>query len=396
MNRRSHLLSRLACLACLAVLLMPSVGATQQPSPLPSGTPPASQASPSPAPTASPSGPPRGNDRKPFTGRVYLQGGYNFNGNGPGQPNDFHLLDYRSNAITLDFLQFLLEKETSLSHPIGFRLNACGGQEARVIHATHLGTFRNPVDLTELYLRYKAPVGSGLDVEVGKFLTPCGLEYTYAIDDPNYSRSFQYNYAGPLTHTGLRLKYDFTPAFNTTLYAVNGWDTVSSSNAGKTLGLALNYTPMDEASFSLNTFVGPQQSHNTQNDRLLVDFIAAFKPAKDWLLLFNYDYGSEENVPGIGNVHWRGFEGVVRRQLGERFAVALRAESFEDPSGVRTGVPQTLKSVTFTPEIKLPLDLILRPEIRQDWSNARSFANGTRKSQLIFGLGVLYQYPFSF
>lgn len=374
----------LAITVCLVALARPATSLAQAPSPVPA---------PSTAPSPS-AGRPVAD--KPVSGRVYLQAGYNYNANGPGQVNDFHFLDYRSNAITLDFLQFMIEKETTLSHPVGFRFNVAGGQGGRLIHAARLGTVDNPIDFTEFYVRYKAPLGNGLDLDVGKFLTPCGLEYTYAIDDPNYSRAFQYNYAGPLSHTGLRMKYEFSSTFNTVLYAVNGWDNFTPSNAGHTVGLCLNYNPTDEANFSLNTFVGPQQSHDTGNNRVLVDFIATFKPAKDWLVMVNYDHGSEQNVPGFGNSTWKGLEGVVRRQLGDHFALALRAEIFDDSSGARTGYPQTLKSVTFTPEFKLPLDLILRPEIRQDWSNVRSFAGGTKNSQLIFGVGVMYQYPFSF
>ena len=101
----------------------------------------------------------------PTRGRVYLQGGYLDNLNHPDpETNQYHTFDYRANAITLDCLQLLLENEPTLDRPVGFRVNVIGGQIARVIHANGLGTYNTPIDLLEGVIRFKAPLGGGLDI----------------------------------------------------------------------------------------------------------------------------------------------------------------------------------------------------------------------------------------
>ena len=44
----------------------------------------------------------------------------------------------------------------------------------------------------------------------------------------------------------------------------------------------------------------------------------------------------------------------------------------------RTGTPQTLGEVTFTPEFRVTTRFILRGDVRRDWSDRRVFTIGSR------------------
>src|SRR5258708_30516621 len=90
--------------------------------------------------------------------------------------------------------------------------------------------------LKEDYFSYLAPVGSGLQVDVGKFVTPMGAEVIESKDNWNYSRGLLFSYAIPYYHFGVRAKYTFNPKYNVTGFIVNGWNNVVDNNTGKTYG----------------------------------------------------------------------------------------------------------------------------------------------------------------
>ncbi len=59
------------------------------------------------------------------------------------------------------------------------------------------------MNVQQAYVSYFAPVGSGLTFDVGKFVTPIGIEPTEANLNNNYSRAFLYA-LGPYYHVGAR------------------------------------------------------------------------------------------------------------------------------------------------------------------------------------------------
>ena len=59
-------------------------------------------------------------------------------------------------------------------------------------------------NIEEAFGSYLAPVGKGLQIDVGKFVTNAGAEVIEAKDDWNYSRSLLFQLAIPLYHSGVR------------------------------------------------------------------------------------------------------------------------------------------------------------------------------------------------
>jgi hypothetical protein len=83
--------------------------------------------------------------------------------------------------------------------------------------------------------------------------------------------------------------------------------------------------------------------------------------------------------------------GYARYTFTPRLAVAIRAERFADPDGVRTGVVQRLTSFTLTPEIKPGAHLAVRADIRIDHSDADVFetAAGPARHQSTVALNTV-------
>jgi putative OmpL-like beta-barrel porin-2 len=360
---------------------------------------------------------------------VYLQAGYTYNSDagaidGEQEQNDMRLFDHNANSFTLDLAQIVFQKDPALGN-VGFKLKFSAGETAKWIHSRGLsgaapsstlpganswaGEGTDSFDVTEAYVSYHAAVGKGIRFDLGKMVTYFGAEVIEAIDNPNYSRSFLFNYAIPFTHTGLKMSYSFTDALSASFHIVNGWDNSSDNNRGKCYGTSISFAPAEVFALTLNGMTGPEQDEqgvnaptvgsSSSNRRDLLNLIATIKPVKPLSIILDTDNGREQNVPATllpsetsGPAEWKGVAGIVKYDLTDKHSIAARGEVFNDEDGFRTGTAQRLKEVTLTWEIRLNGGLILRPEYRHDSSDVASFDNGTKNSQNTVALGAMYRW----
>ncbi|HCY20047.1 MAG TPA: hypothetical protein DHU69_09965, partial [Deltaproteobacteria bacterium] len=259
------------------------------------------------------------------------------------------------------------------------------------------------VDIQQAYVRYVAPVGNGLALDLGKFITEMGAEVIEGYDawNYNYSRSLLFYYTIPFTHTGLRGTYKFNDKVSLIGQIVNGWDNVADNNNGKTLCAHLMLTPMANTTLSLKLITGPEQTNNTDNIRDVYNINLTTNPIDK--LTFNLDlvFGAEESDPNnIVNPNtdseWSGVAGIVRYAASERYAINVRAEIFEDGDGARTGTQQDMWEVTVTPEFTIKKNLVVRPEYRHDASDKKVFDKGDKtadkKTQDTVAINVFFYF----
>ncbi len=338
---------------------------------------------------------------------IYLQGGYTYNKDagtnsvtGEPEENDLRVFDHKANSFGLDLAQIVFQKDPALGN-VGFKVKFSAGETAKFIHSRGLGAATDSFDVTEAYISYNAEIGRGLRFDFGKFATYHGAEVIEAIDNPNYSRSLLFNFAIPFTHTGLKISYAFTDALSASFHVVNGWDNSSDNNRAKTYGASVTYAPVEMVSVTVNGMVGPEQDQTStpslgsvsSNQRGLLDVVATIKPIKKLSLIVNTDNAREQNIAAAGGAAtWSGIAGIVKYDFTDKYSLAIRGETFGDPEGFRTGMPQRIKEVTVTPEIRLNGGLVVRPEYRHDSSDVPSFDNGTKKSQNTVALGVMYRW----
>ena len=327
---------------------------------------------------------------------IYLQGGYTYNFNNPdSMTNEQRLFDQKANTFLIDLAQIQFAKDPAVGG-LGYKLKLSYGETAKFIHSAGLGNPNDEVDLTEAYVNYVAPLGSGLKLQFGKFATYLGAEVIEAKDNYNYSRSFLFNYAVAFTHTGVMAAYKFSDAFTANLYIVNGWDVTDDNNKAKTFGASFGFTPVDPLALTFNFMYGPEQANNTSNNRFLFDWIGSFKATKNLTFMVNVDYGHEEKDPlNVGrDSEWWGVAGYAKYDFTDFFSTSIRAEYFNDENGVRTGIAQELKEITLTVDFKVAKNLLVRPEYRHDWSTNNAFDSEHNtfdtKSQDTIALGVMY------
>ena len=327
---------------------------------------------------------------------IYFQGGYTFNFETPDSgTNRQRIFDQKANGLLIDLAQIQFAKDAP-EGGLGYKLKLSAGETAKYIHSAGLGNPNDEFDLTEAYVDYVAPLGSGLKLRFGKFATYLGAEVIEARDNFNYSRSFLFNYAVPFTHTGFMAAYKFSDAFTANLYLVNGWDVTTDNNNGKSVGASFVLTPVEPVQLTFNFMYGPEQANNSSHNRFLFDWIGALKVTKQLTLMANVDYAREDSDPlnGGRNSEWYGAAVYAKYDFTDFFGTSVRAEYFDDKDGVRTGIAQKLKEITLSPEFRVAKGLLVRPEYRHDWSDQKGFDSHKimfdKKSQDTIALGMMY------
>lgn len=323
---------------------------------------------------------------------------WNFNNPDSGE-NQLRVFDFRDNAFRIDVVQLTLMKPVESSGDVGFRFDLDAGSNVpQVEHAA--GLFEGEdVDLRQAFVSYVAPLGSGLTVDAGKFVTHMGLEVIEGWEsyNDNYSRAFEFGFAIPFTHTGVRASYALNDKVSLMAMVANGWDNVDDNNDGKTFGGQVGWTPTDNATVLFNYVGGPEQDDTDGNWRHVFDIVFNVVPFPDALPGLSVsgalDHGTESRAaPDGGRARWNAVEGVLRYDVGESFYVALRGEWFKDNHGTRTGMAQKLKEVTLTPTFLIGEHFAIRPELRVDRSNRRVFEKraGLARSQITAGINAVY------
>ena len=345
-----------------------------------------------------------------------------------GEPEPVRAFDYDHNSFRIDAAEVVVQKAVANRGDFGFRIDIAMGAVAHVAAAR--GLFRDPAtgvagdfDLQQAFASYVVPVGKGLRIDAGKFVTPVGAEFIDGYDgyNDNFSRSLLFTWAIPFTHTGLRASYAFSDKIAATVMLVNGWDNVVDNNSAKSFGVSLALTPFGPLAIYLNYIGGPERDHQDTDFRHLVDAGIVYKPTTRWSFTVNADYGMDTNAvtpppmvpttmdPSVTpsgaadagaiagavatNAQWAGVAAYIRCQASKRFALVLRGEAFWDFDGYRTGTAQRILEATLTPEFRVTDSFLVRADLRIDQSDQAVFQRADRllrHYQPTLGINAIY------
>jgi hypothetical protein len=300
----------------------------------------------------------------------------------PGNPNTglsgLRAFDSPYSQLSLNAIELIMDKPPDANNSrIGYHLAFGFGNAFNVINSASPGDSGFAQYLKEAYGSYLAPVGKGLQIDFGKFVTPAGAEVIESKDNWNYSRGLLYSYAIPFYHFGFRAKYAFNDKYSLTGFLVNGWNNIVGINTGKTYGLSFGWNPNKKVSISENYLAGPQESHDTRNWRQLADTILTYSPTSKLSFTLNYDYGRGDRTPAVTSpVWWTGGAGYIRYQFNDRYALSTRYEYYNDHFGFTTGTAQHINEVTETFERKVGGSFITRLEYRRDMASQPSLFKG--------------------
>jgi len=259
-------------------------------------------------------------------------------------------------------------------------------------------------ELREAFLTFTIPIGEGLQVKGGKFVTLLGAEIlpTPGARNPNISDSFMFLFSIPFTHTGALFTYPVLKSLSISAGPVTGWDNPHDNNSRPSFLGGLNFTPTDAFAFASSVIAGPEQRHNNGRTRFVISNVATIKPISPLTLILNYDYGHEEkaSLGGTRDATWQGVTAIASYDWTDRFTTALRGEWFNDRDGARLGgdffgthANVTVGEVTLTGAYKFTKMLMGRAEVRQDWSDRRIYQRGSSnadKNQTTLAVQLIY------
>jgi hypothetical protein len=304
---------------------------------------------------------------------------YNF-GTPDSRTNTLRVFDFDDASFKVDAFELVLQRAATKPRDAGFRADVVLGSSVPRISAA-AGLFRDDagvagdLDLQQAFATYVAPLGSGLKLDAGKFITPFGYEVIEGYDgwNDNATRSLLFGYAIPFTHTGVRAAYAFSAKATLTAILSNGWDDARDNNRAKSFAVQLSLAPTSTLTAIVGGMTGAEQTDNDHDLRSLLDASLIWKPASRFTLGANGDWGQEAKLAAGDDAHWSGVAGYARMGPRGPFSLTVRGESFADPDGVRTGTSQSLAEITLTPEAQITPSFLLRGDLRIDHSNRPVF-----------------------
>lgn len=331
-------------------------------------------------------------------GYVDVAYGYNFNTprNIPGgnAVNVGRVFDVDDDEFNFHLFQLYLDRLPEAVGEAGFRVDFGIGEDANLFAFDEFDN-NDEFALYQAYISYVAPIGNGLTIDLGRFVTWYGYEVIESPANDNYSRSFLYGFAIPFTHTGLRLTYPINDQFEISGGVTNGWDQVEDNNDSPSWHLALRWLPTDTL-YVQNAFsYGPELTGNNRDYTFLYDLVASYTALENITLGVNFDWADQDGG-AFGDGNWWGLAGYVRFDVNEQMYVAGRIEYMEDDDGLRFGnLGLELWEVTATLGYQVTDGLETRLEFRHDDANSGTFFlddGGTDDTQNTLALEVIYSF----
>jgi len=341
----------------------------------------------------------------------FLDTSYTYSSNRPRSPSNIsgRYFDKDHDKVVFNYLHLFVEKPEQ-DWGVGFRLSGDFGRGGELLREATLwgNTLKDEpsAELREAYLTTTIPIGEGIGVKGGLFVTTLGTEILPnpgAYND-NISRSFLFNFAIPLRHLGMLFTYPVLKTLSINAGLVTGWDNPKDNNKQPSGLWGFSFTPMDEFALVSSFIYGPEQFRNNGNQRFTMSHVATIKPFDPLALIIEYSYGHEEeaSLGGTRDAQWQGLAGIVSYGWTDRFSTALRGEIFNDRDGARLGgnftgthANVTVSEITLTGSYQFTKMLLGRLEYRQDWADERFYqkrATSADKSQGTFAAQLIYAF----
>jgi hypothetical protein len=366
-----------------------------------------------------------------------VDAGITANPDGPRNGLNFgRLFDDRANSPLLNQLLVTAERplDTKLAdqYQLGFKFQGMYGSDARYTH--FLGELadvtrdRNQLDIVEAYANLHLPLltKDGIDVKVGQYVTLEGAEVIDAKGNFFYSHTYIFNFGIPFKHTGILTTTHVNSILDVYLGVDSGVNTSLGCGSRPSLsngdnncaaafhgGFGLNLLNGD-LTVSATTHIGPELPQNNSDLRYLSDITAVWKATKKLTLTTDLNYITDEGLKASGwgiaqyaayaiNDHWTvGVRGEIWRDADGAFVAAfpnsrdfVKAEEGL-PNTSFTGGKTTYTALTLGANYKPTIEdkrfegLVIRPELRWDWSSSTSPFNSLHSdSQFTAGIDVV-------
>ncbi|MCL2646199.1 MAG: porin [Phycisphaerales bacterium] len=289
------------------------------------------------------------------------------------------------------------------------------------------------LDIVQAYVDVNVPVGNGLKLRAGKFVSLMGYEAIDPRNNPFYSHSYLFAVM-PSTFTGVVGFYKINDQWAVAGGISRGWDQCLEDNNGAINVIGqVSYTPDKQWSALLNFVSGPENDRDNSHYRTTIDGVLTWRATRDLKFglegLYVYDGGRNGYIvpPMVSLTHaygdqWGGYlysaydinsyvtanarlgffhnyvTNFVDNTLVTQTISLLSGGGLINGMSVPTvNVWDITLGVTVRPFPKDPIgkNLIVRPEVRYSFSEDPIYveSNGrTFKNQLTFGADVVFSF----
>ena len=340
-----------------------------------------------------------------------VDGYYDYNFNRPiGRVNQLRAYDLTSNSFNINQASLVIE-HLPVAEPgkrFGGRIDLQFGQATETLQGSAANELNPQVwrNVFQAYGSYVAPIGSGLQLDFGKWASSLGVEGNYTKDQINYSRSYLFDYL-PFYHTGFRANYNLTSKVNVAYWIVNGAQQTDDFNGFKSQAFLFTLKPAKAVTWNVNYYFGQEQRDSTTavgpgfqppatpNGREhIFDSYATWNATPKLTLVGEADYVINRVYAQSAPAHVSAAAAYARYSLPHNFALAGRAEYLSDRGGLFSGATQALKEFTVTFEHQFEPGFLTRAEYRRDFSNQHYFLTATQgvlnTAQGTATLGLVY------
>lgn len=334
-----------------------------------------------------------------------FDGYYEFNFNQPpGRVNYLRAYDVLSNVISINQADVVLDWQPNVSEGrrYGARVDLQFGQATDTLQGNPANEPRPQIyqNIFQAFGTYVVPLGSGLNVDFGKWASSLGAEGNYTKDQMNYTRSF-YFYFLPFYHQGVRASYKFNDKIQANYWLVNGTNQSEPTNGFKDEMFGFILTPTKTVTWTSNYYYGQEHpdfapANNctvpvqpglcvapiipAPNGKLhIFDDYVAWQATPKLMLQAEGDYVIEREWasagPGQSSApsHVDGGAAYVQYQFTPKISLATRGEYMADQQGLFSGRSQALKEWTGTYRYNFGDGFDTFLEYRTDWSNQPYF-----------------------
>ncbi len=319
------------------------------------------------------------------TMNVLLDGYYQYNFNNPiGRVNLLRAFDSSSNNFTLNQAAVAIERaaDPAQGRRFGVRLDLMFGQATESLggnpaNEPRTAPYRN---IFQAYGTYVVPLGTGLNVDFGRFASSLGMEGSFTKDQINYTRSLLFT-ALPFYHMGFRTSYKLSGSTTASWLLVNGLNQMEDFNGFKSNHFMLSSSLSKNLSWTGSYYVGretPDRLGPRPDGRThIADTYATLNATPKLTLAGEADYIVSRTYANSSPARLAGGAGYAKYQFAPKFSLAGRFEYLSDRGGYFSGATQSLKEGTVTAVYQPADGFQLRWELRHDRSNHPFFLTHT-------------------
>ena len=166
----------------------------------------------------------------------------------------------------------------------------------------------------------------------GIYLSYVGLEAWTSRDNPTYTRSLSAEFT-PYYESGAKVTWQASPTVSAQFHVMNGWQNISETNADKSVGTRIDWSPKPDLLLAWVTFAGNEQPDSMPSRlRVLSQLLARWTPI-GWEVSAFLDTGRQARPDG-GVDQWSGSSLIARRAVTPTVKVVGRVEHLFDQQQV--------------------------------------------------------------